>query len=161
MPFEMSNLPPISHFDYGELEAQQTLCECLLCQAYRDTFETYNAQLKLCRGHSRSCSCYHCVEKNATRLEYLAALCKRDTYCELSYHAHNHKLGSQFLAWLFDKMQDKQYHSEAWWAIRAPSRSIAEWLIEWQVKYLPIAVWEVSGIYDTTPEIIGTAIVLP
>src|SRR5690348_13248663 len=77
--------PPVVHFDYDELEAEGSECQCALCESYRTTFATYNDHRIMCKGHARSCSCYLCTQKNEVQLSYLAALSQRDTYCELSY----------------------------------------------------------------------------
>lgn len=144
------NPPPVAHFDYDELEAEGSECKCALCESYRTTFATYNEHRIMCKGHSRSCSCYLCTQKNEVQLSYLAALSQRDTYCELSYLTvgrDRRKLAPHFLGWLYKKMTDPSYHSEAWWAIKAPCKSLAEWMLEWQITHLPRHLWAVSGVY--------------
>jgi hypothetical protein len=44
-------------------------------------------------------------------------------------------------------MTDAQFKTEAWWAIKAPSLSLASWMTKWQELYLPRNLWAVSGIY--------------
>lgn len=151
MPLQC-DAPPVAHYDYDALETDGLQCDCSLCKNYRESYDTYANYREMCKGHSRSCSCFLCNQKNETQLTYLAALSQRDTYSELSYLTLRHgdkpaKLAPQFLRWVYGKMTDQSYHSEAWWAIRAPCKSLAEWMIEWQLLYLPREAWGVSGVY--------------
>lgn len=139
--------PTLAHFDYEELEDPATQCGCQLCKSYRETYEVYENYRQMCHGHSRSCTCFLCTQKIETHLSHMAALSQRDTYSELSYLTHGKEQGPRFLRWVYEKMMDSSFRSEAWWAIRAPCRSLAEWMIEWQIRYLPREVWEVSGVY--------------
>lgn len=142
--------PSTAHYDYDELETPGAECDCSLCTGFRSSFVDYHAFRDMCKGHSRSCSCYLCTNKNEAQLVYLAALSKRDTYCELSYLTvgrEQKKLAPQFLAWIYARMVDPAYRPESWWAIKSPTRSLAEWMIEWQTLFLPEEVWDVSGVY--------------
>jgi hypothetical protein len=146
----LPNAPPIAHYDYDELEEKGRECTCALCENYRTTFAIYDEYRIMCRGHERSCSCYLCTQKNEVQISYLAALSQRDTYCELSYLTVGHsrkKLAPQFLGWLYSRMTDPTYRSEKWWAIKGPCKSLAEWMIEWQIANLPRHLWNVSGVY--------------
>jgi hypothetical protein len=82
----------------------------------------------------------------------MAAIAKRDTYSELSYLTNEHRLGKQFLNWLYDKVTDSNYKRDAWWAVRAFSRPCSTWIFEWQTLYLPRAVWAVSGMVSSDLE---------
>lgn len=139
--------PPICHFDYDELEQQGHECDCYLCDQYREALDTYTHYLDVCRGHSRSCSCYLCTQKNKATITYLAALSKRDTYSELSFLTNHRPLGPQFLDWMYDRMTDNRFNSEAWWAIRAPMLMLQEWIERFHEKCLTPDLVAVSGLY--------------
>lgn len=139
--------PPIEHFDYDEMEEPGSVCECPLCEAYRTTYEMYDNISKIAKHHKAGCSCYMCSQKTEAQIAYLAALSKRDTFSELSYLTHEHKLGSIFLGWIYDRMSDAKFHSDAWWAIKAPAVTLQTWMDIWQRKFMPRSLWAVSGLY--------------
>lgn len=100
----------------------------------------------MCKGHSRSCTCYLCTQKNEAQIAYLASVSKRDTYSELSYLVGERPLGPRFLDWLYGMMEDSKFKSDAWWAIRAPCATLQSWIDQWQ-GMLPPRLVAVSGLY--------------
>lgn len=149
MPYSPKQLdrPPIEHFDYDELGKTGEECQCPLCEAYRSTYEVYDNFNRINKYHKPGCACYVCSQKTEAQLSYLAALCKRDTFSELSYLTHQHRLGPTFLGWIYDRMQDRDFHSEAWWAIKAPAITLQTWMNLWQRRFMPKHLWGVSGLY--------------
>lgn len=72
---------------------------------------------------------------------------KRDVYSELSYLTHAHKLGPDFLRWVYGLITDENYAQPKWWMERAPILPLCDWMMEWQDQHLPKEVWGVSGLY--------------
>lgn len=152
--------PPLEHFDYDELEDENSQCGCVLCTAYRDSLAEFTYYSAICSRHKRTCKCTYCKERNSSQIVHMAALNKRDTYSELSFvvnrrmdeSAHTHLVGTQFLQWIYNRMIDKAWKTEGWWAIQASNFTLQDWIEQWQLAYLPRALWEVSGIYCAMPD---------
>lgn len=136
--------PPTVHFNYDDLDEK---CHCALCSEYRSTLAHYIRRRKDTKGHSATCDCFMCVSKQAAILEMRVASNKRDIYCELSYLTNQHRLGSQFLRWVYAKMTDEKFRGADWWANSSMQLTLRNWMDQWQHEYLPKEVWAVSGLY--------------
>lgn len=72
---------------------------------------------------------------------------KRDIYSELSYLASGHKMGENFLGWVYRRITDEKFKTLEWWAEIAGQIPLRNWMKEWQDEHLPRELWAVSGLY--------------
>lgn len=138
------NKPPIVHFNYDDLDEN---CHCALCSEYRSTVAHYIQRRRDTRKHSAECDCFMCVSKQAAILEMRVASNKRDIYSELSYLTSAHRLGAEFLRWVYARMTDESFRGPEWWANDSMRLSLRAWMDEWHRHRLPQEVWAVSGLY--------------
>lgn len=143
MSKSQQNKPAVAHFNYDDLDN----CSCALCTSARDAEDYYSDRRANSRGHALDCKCFICKQKREAMTERLAATAKRETYSELSFLTCEHRLGPQFLEWVYDNISNPKYRSNEWWASHGYYRMLQEWMTEWQIIHLPKAVWGVSGLY--------------
>lgn len=119
----MQDFPPLDHFDYGELD---THCGCSICADWRDSHALYQAALK---GDSQD---DYRGNKETMKLRslYLAAVCRREAYCEVSYHASRLPCGTEMMIWMGRQIK---LHDQNWWENIAPKTTLGEWF-EWFAK---------------------------
>lgn len=142
--------PPLDHYDYKALDA---FCACAVCREWRSRQAVFLKYMGVTTGHSISCTCQDCQARMKARSPHLAALNRRDLYCEASWHAsqittynnafghslsvYGSGMGVHFMTWLTGQFTERK---EGWWIINAPYRSIDRWIRDFQVAL------EASGI---------------
>lgn len=141
---------PLNHYDYGVLDE---FCACPVCQDWRQKQITFMSFVQATWKHQLGCKCDGCQGKMRTRSLHLAALNRRDLYCEASWHASQitdttsafdrcmsqmgSGLGLHFMTWLRGQFCEKP---EGWWVITAPYRAISDWIDDFSLAL------ELSGI---------------
>ena len=128
---------PLDHFDYGELD---NYCTCKICGAWRDRRSVFQQYQEMVESHVHNCNCKQCVATMPFRTAYLAALNKRDLYCEASWHASNlspanplfsvtvtHPASAMalgFMNWLETELTKG---TESWWEIQGLKLPMDHW----------------------------------
>lgn len=119
---------PLEHFDYGELDYR---CTCSICGDWRTKLFTLQQHRTGCASTApRLCKCDGCKAFFRLQSAYLAALHRRDLYCESSWHAHQMEpraLGESFISWIEAVVADSQLRSDGWWIERGSHMPMAYW----------------------------------
>ena len=132
----MQEYSPLNHFDYSVLDQE---CACDICTDWRGKLARWRASLAP-RWHRRDCACVSCKEYMRTRSAYLAAVHRRDLYCESSWHAsmvdHRNEifdltisvpgsgLGARFMEWLGGQLEAE---TDGWWEKLGPRIPLSAW----------------------------------
>lgn len=131
---------PLDHHEYRvDLE-----CECYLCEDWRRNRDSYFV-LRTGNSHLLDCRCDPCRDRYRARTDYIAALNKRDLYCEASFHAwKNPAWGSLFMNWVTSQVT---MYTSGFWEQRAPHRAMRDWLCAFDDDYFK-STGGVSGIVN-------------
>jgi hypothetical protein len=134
-PKRMRQFPPLDHYDYGDLDAQ---CICMVCLEWRTQLSRLQSLQERITHHGKACKCALCTQAMKARSAYLAALNRRDLYCESSWHASEMlpRLGEHFMQWLGGQLADRRARDDRWWENWAPHLPIAYWQRCWRNSVL-------------------------
>jgi hypothetical protein len=129
---------PLEHYDYQLVDA---FCLCPVCADWRWKQMRFQRLVERTAGHGIACRCCACDDKMSARSPHLAALNRRDLYCEASWHAAQiaeeesaftpaisalgSGMGLRFMDWVQGQFK---VHREGWWVITAPYRAMADWI---------------------------------
>ena len=120
--------PPPGHFNYDALED----CPCHLCEGVRRLgAEAVDKRILLEEDGDRFADLPPEKRYEPISISFLAQSNRRDLYCELSFLTQGRTWSKQFLRWVLDKIEDHEWHGEAWWAWRSQTRSLGSWIKEW------------------------------
>lgn len=117
---------PVEHYDYSILDVA---CSCVICMQWRQLYTTI--QNSGVANHHRGCACSICIPLRKTRSAFLAAVHRRDLYCESSFHAAHMEppeLGTSYMSWLKDVLLDRKTRSDSWWEFHGERYPIAYWM---------------------------------
>jgi len=128
---------PLEHHDYRVLDAE---CICHVCVPWRERHRALQEQQLKTQDHDISCACEECRIKVQRRTAYLAAMNKRDLYCEASWHAQlltrNNNVFTVtvsdpvsgfalvFMNWLGGELNTR---NDSWWEIRGLLLPLSHW----------------------------------
>lgn len=134
-----------AHYDYPQLDVS---CTCKYCADWREKRRSFDHAKALTSDHSISCYCWRCVARRDLQTSYLAALNKRDIYCEISWHASKHKdsYGPTLMQWIDVVLQSDEL-GEGWWYTRAPYFPLRHFLYRFQAVF-STKIPAVSGMFS-------------
>ena len=118
---------PLNHHEYNEIDA----CLCSVCGNWRLALESYreaqgNTGLKEGRPKDGETRARRDVKLMMRRRSvYMAAVNRREVYCEISWHAARMSNGAEIMAWLKEQIEAR---GDNWWEIHAPQMTIGEWM---------------------------------
>jgi hypothetical protein len=115
---------PLEHSDYTHIDED---CLCRVCVDWRQKFETIKVALETTMGHKRNCYCDRCRSMRKAKAAYLAALNRRDFYCEMSWHAGHNTSGValKMMEWVEEQLD---LRSDGWWYVQSSRMMIGDWL---------------------------------
>lgn len=136
---------PLEHADYSLVD---TNCECPVCVDWRTKFEAFKKIQPLVEGHDRGlggakCKCSRCCEMRRIRSLYLAALNRRDFYCEMAWHAGHHPSGQEIMAWATREIRDSNH---SFWYMVSPRMTIGDWLSRFNTAIASGVVSSFAGL---------------
>lgn len=107
---------PLEHYDYGILD-EHCLCElCLEWRAAQTVWLKHQGTKKV-----------DAQARIAFRSTYLAAVSRRDLYCESSWHASENKWGEDYMEWVTRQITETADRSKNWWRTEGLSSPLLYW----------------------------------
>lgn len=120
---------PLNHSEYSEIDKS---CLCAVCANWRASLDAY-LDAQNCTGlkegrpkrGSEMRSERDVKAMMSRRSVYMAAVNRREVYCEISWHAVRMSNGADIMSWLKEQLAAR---SDNWWEISAPQMTIGEWM---------------------------------
>jgi hypothetical protein len=113
---------PLEHYDYGVLDRH---CLCDLCLEWRAAQRTWHEYQDNKRKNPQ--------DRIAHRSTYLAAVSRRDLYCESSWHASENRWGEDYMDWISRQITETAERSKYWWRTEGLSSPLLYWFRQFNV----------------------------
>jgi hypothetical protein len=107
---------PLEHYDYGILDEH---CLCPLCLEWRAAQSVWLNHQGRKRGDPQT--------RIALRSTYLAAVSRRDLYCESSWHASSNRWGEDYMEWITQQITESLGRTKQWWHTEGLSSPLLFW----------------------------------
>jgi len=135
----------LEHFDYSVLD---TDCICPICEEWRATYQTWLRDQEDPAKHQAGCRCPQYACRIPSRSAYLAAMYRRDLYCESSWHASENKWGRTYMEWLTGQVVEDPAipnRTRVWWETVGCSAPLHYWFKHFNRRAMTISAFASGG----------------